>query len=264
MLRYAKLYLCLIFLSCKAYAIPLKDSGDTINLFGLEGLSENNATGATFIEGDIAVPLKNGRTAYIRSPKWPNGVVPIDFDSSYSTAQKNIIIGAMTEIMTNTNNCIRFVWRTTNTPVWLRIHPGQGCWSYMGKTKSSGAQDLSLQIPGCVYHSVALHELIHALGFVHEQTRPDRNQYVRIQTQNIVSGMEHNFDVFSRTDADTLGLSYDYGSIMHYRSDAFSSNGRPTIVPTTSDGKNWESKMGRGEKMSNLDIQKLKKYYSCS
>ncbi|CAF4394367.1 unnamed protein product, partial [Rotaria magnacalcarata] len=244
MLHCVKLVLCLTFLSCEAHVIRSRDSADSSNVFGLTGLSKNNATDATFMQGDIAIPKQDGRTAFIRSPKWPNGVVPVEFHSSYTTAQKDIIISAMTEIMKNTRDCIRFVWRTASHPVWLRIFPGQGCWSYMGKTMQKGAQDLSLQIPGCVHHSVALHELIHALGFVHEQTRPDRNQYVRIQTQNIVSGMEHNFDVYSRTDADTLGLPYDFGSIMHYRSDAFSSNGRPTIVPTTSEGRNFESKMG--------------------
>ncbi|CAF3682864.1 unnamed protein product [Rotaria socialis] len=264
MLHCVKLVLCLTFLSCEAHVIRSKDSADASNVFGLTGLAKNNATDATFMQGDIAMPKQDGRTAFIRSSKWPDGTVPVEFDSSYSTAQKNIIIGAMSEITKNTNNCIRFVWRTTNHPVWLRIFPGQGCWSYMGKAMQKGPQDLSLQIPGCVHHQVALHELIHALGFVHEQTRPDRDQYVRIQTQNIVSGQNHNFDVFSRTDTNMLGLPYDFGSIMHYRSDAFSSNGRPTIVPTTSVGKSWESRMGRGEKMSALDIQKLKKYYSCS
>ena len=126
MLCYVKFYLCLIFLSCGANAIPLEDSQDVSNQFGLAGLSENNATGAIFIEGDIAVPLKNGRTAYVRSPKWPNGIVPIEFHSSFSTEQKNTIIGAMSEIMKDMNNCIRYVWRTADHPVWIRIFPGQG------------------------------------------------------------------------------------------------------------------------------------------
>ncbi|CAF1378570.1 unnamed protein product [Rotaria magnacalcarata] len=264
MLQYVKLFLCLIFLSCKAYAIPLEDSGDAPNLFGLEGLSENNAIGANFIEGDIAVPLQTGRAAYIRSPKWPNGIVPFDIHSLYTNDQKSVIRGAMSEIMKSTNNCIRFVERNSSTPVWLRIFPGQGCWSYMGRVKSRGAQDLSLQATGCVHHSVALHELTHALGFVHEQTRPDRNQYVLIQTENIQSGKEHNFNIFPSTSVSTLNLPYDYGSIMHYRSDAFSSNGRPTIKAIIDTGKDWDSTMGRGKNLSNLDIAKLKAYYSCS
>ena len=63
------------------------------------------------------------------------------------------------------------------------------CWSHMGKVVNNGAQDLSLQIPGCVHHSVALHELLHALGFAHEQTRPDRDTYVRVYYENIQAGL---------------------------------------------------------------------------
>jgi hypothetical protein len=59
----------------------------------------------------------------------------------------------------------------------------------MGKVVNSGNQDMSLQIPGCLHHSVALHELLHALGFAHEQTRPDRDTYVRVYYENIGGGL---------------------------------------------------------------------------
>jgi hypothetical protein len=63
------------------------------------------------------------------------------------------------------------------------------CWSHMGKIVNKGAQELSVQIPGCIHHSVSLHELLHALGFAHEQTRPDRDSYVRIYNENILPGL---------------------------------------------------------------------------
>jgi hypothetical protein len=50
---------------------------------------------------------------------------------------------------------------------------------------------------------------------------------------------------------------------MHYRNDAFSSNGRPTIRPVLPGYENWEPHMGRGDKMSAQDIKKLKAYYGC-
>ena len=53
------------------------------------------------------------------------------------------------------------------------------------------------------------------------------------------------------------------GSIMHYRNDAFSTNGRPTIRPILPGYEGWETYMGRGDKMSAQDIQKLKAYYQC-
>ena len=73
-----------------------------------------------------------------------------------------------------------------------------------------------------------LHEMGHTVGLWHEQSREDRDQFVRIDWANIQAGMEHNFDQHI-TDGDDIG-DYDYGSIMHYPATAFSSTGLPTIV----------------------------------
>jgi hypothetical protein len=50
-----------------------------------------------------------------------------------------------------------------------------------------GAQQVSLQSPSCVYSGIVAHELMHALGFWHEQSRSDRDNYVRINWNNIQS-----------------------------------------------------------------------------
>ena len=48
-----------------------------------------------------------------------------------------------------------------------------------------GRQVVSLG-PGCAHRSVILHELGHVLGFWHEQNRPDRDKFVRINKENII------------------------------------------------------------------------------
>lgn len=58
------------------------------------------------------------------------------------------------------------------------------CWSYLGMT--GGSQTVSLQTPGCMWSGVASHEIMHALGFVHEQSRSDRDHYVSILWENII------------------------------------------------------------------------------
>ena len=37
------------------------------------------------------------------------------------------------------------------------------------------------------------HEIMHALGFYHEHMRPDRDDYVTINENNIKAAMIHNF-----------------------------------------------------------------------
>lgn len=68
---------------------------------------------------------------------------------------------------------------------------------------------------------VIAHEVAHALGFWHEQSRPDRDQYVDVKWENIDRDSKGQFLKEQPADVDNAGIAYDYGSIMHYRSKAF-------------------------------------------
>ena len=76
-----------------------------------------------------------------------------------------------------------------------------------------------------------IHEIGHALGLLHEHTRFDRDQFVTINWSRIQSGKSGNFVIPDAEDADDAG-AYDYGSIMHYPTTAFSINGLATITIT--------------------------------
>ena len=69
------------------------------------------------------------------------------------------------------------------------IFLGNSCWSYVGKSykKNNDFQELSLG-PGCRHGGTIMHEMMHAVGFWHEQSRPDRNQYVEVFWENIKKG----------------------------------------------------------------------------
>lgn len=43
-------------------------------------------------------------------------------------------------------------------------------------------------LPMCGRKGIIIHELMHALGFFHEQSRPDRNKFIRIMRKNIADG----------------------------------------------------------------------------
>ncbi len=65
------------------------------------------------------------------------------------------------------------------------------CCSWVGR-RANGKQGISIG-EDCDKFGIIVHELGHALGFWHEHTRPDRNKYVKIVTENIESGKDINY-----------------------------------------------------------------------
>ncbi len=63
-----------------------------------------------------------------------------------------------------------------------------------------------------------MHELLHTLGFWHEQSRPDRDYYIKINEENIMNNQKHNFE---KKEGQTQNAPYDTCSIMHYERNAF-------------------------------------------
>ena len=54
--------------------------------------------------------------------------------------------------------------------------------------RRGGKQEISLG-KGCETKGKAIHELMHAIGFLHEQSRKDRDQHVTILAGNILDGL---------------------------------------------------------------------------
>ncbi|CAJ0947083.1 unnamed protein product, partial [Mesorhabditis belari] len=130
-----------------------------------------------------------------------------------------------------THTCVRFVENggAIDSIVFTR---GEGCFSGVGKL--GGQQEISLG-SGCETVGIASHEIGHTLGMYHEQSRPERDGYIRVNYQNIISGYQGMFDKRSPSLSISMGIPYDYGSVMHYAVNAFSKNfGTDTITPLRS------------------------------
>ncbi len=94
-----------------------------------------------------------------------------------------------------------------------------------------------------------MHELAHALGVIHEQSRPDRDTYVTIHPENIEDSLEFNF---SKIGGALNQSDYDFESMMHYHRQAFSTNGKNTIT-TNAGYTQFQNVMGQRSRASESD-----------
>lgn len=155
--------------------------------------------------------------------------------------------------------CIRFRPHEETDKNWILIKGNNtGCWSSVGM-QEEGPQIVNLSTPRCVTHGVALHEILHALGFFHQQSSTNRDEYVKINWENISEGKEYNFNKYNTSIITSFEIEYDYGSIMHYSGKAFSKNGEPTIEPLI-EGVT----LGQRKELSKSDVLKLDKMYELS
>lgn len=81
-----------------------------------------------------------------------------------------------------------------------------------------GVREIAILTECCGFFQAGsiAHELGHTFGFVHEQSRSDRDQHIQIVGGNIIPGKENNFQKYSNKKVYTYNLTYDIGSLMHY------------------------------------------------
>nr|XP_037292155.1 astacin-like metalloprotease toxin 5 [Rhipicephalus microplus] len=165
----------------------------------------------------LAASLRSPRRNAVATGKqlWPGGVIPYTVDMFFRQEGKmNHVRQWMNTVEYLT--CLRFVERTWEEH-YIHIYSGIGCYSYVGRI--GGQQALSLGRE-CLYEGTVVHELLHAAGFYHMHSRPDRDEYLDILWNNIDPEYIDHFDKYSAEDVDSM-LPFDTKSVMLYSADAF-------------------------------------------
>jgi len=145
--------------------------------------------------------------------RWPNGVVPYVIDSDVPEVATRLepAIRAW-----NDATPVRLVLRTTETDyIQFRRRNGFACSSNVGRI--GGRQFINLP-DTCLVGSV-IHEIGHALGLWHTQSRQDRDMFVDVDYSAMARGDRSQYEP-ALTDGDDVG-PYPFDSIMHYSEDGF-------------------------------------------
>jgi uncharacterized protein (TIGR03437 family) len=260
--------------------------------------------GYTIIDGDIQMPVSvvnamrqqagqeaaAAPEATLDTRYWPNGIVRFEFQTDCVTfncpnagrsgcvvdANQQQAFAAMNVI--EEVSAVRFEHCPNNTcggGSYLRIRDSsndrdENCGDASGNSATVGRQKTGqfVNITDWGSRFVIVHELMHALGFYHEQTRVDRNQYVEVEKYcgNVKGGCmgktyEANFKV-----AGFHYSYYDFDSVMHYGQCTFSvsdkcpndpnpnlKDGGITIRVNEPFRTEWQSKIGQETHLSELD-----------
>jgi len=223
-----------------------------------ETLCVQNAQNGTV--DSIGAKLKSIRL-WDADTKNGKNLVPFYFDGAHSAGDQGKIRNAFREL-SDSIDCIEIaeVSQSSNYQNKIRVISGGGCYSYLGRISTrSGYQTLSLG-RGCVQNGVIQHEMMHALGFDHEQNRPDRNNFIKIDIGNVQPNSRDQFEQLNSRTFDDLGSRYEIGSVMHYSAYAFAINrNRPVIIDRAT---NQPVKAQR-VRISSLDILEICTAYNC-
>lgn len=126
---------------------------------------------------------------------------------SKAASDLNLIKAAIEEIQKTT--CVRFTART-NEANYIEILSKSGCSSSVGRV--GGRQEVSLGNSAgathCMVKGIIIHELLHALGFYHMHSSMDRDNYVKVNYENVIWGLSY---AFSKYTSSNYGTAYDLG-----------------------------------------------------
>ena len=268
--------LTLTIITVTISAFPLKLNEENSSLLAEDGLFEGDLKiteslirahyNLSEIDGLELESNRSRRGVANNVNLWVDGIVPYVISSGFSTSKRAIIRDAMDRWEDTT--CLRFVPRRSYNRDYIYFqNSDRGCYSYVGR--QGGGQVINLEQNSCETYGITLHEIAHAIGFWHEQSRPDRDDYVQINLSSIEYSSRTQYLKRNDFNIDYQGSAYDYGSIMHYTDTAFVKNscfGCKTIEVANIAAYRAQGspRLGQRDDLSRSDIQQANRLYSCS
>lgn len=192
----------LSYLGEKVFGKPNNESGENLSKWKEDSLVNPEEVGE-YAEGDILFPSAKRNGLIAKTSRWKDGVVPYEILGFFTLSDLDLIHRAMDQYhkLTCIKYCFYFILTINFIQIYFRFRKRNiydddfivitnqptGCWSSVGRI--GGRQEVNLQSPGCLSKiGTPIHELMHALGFVHEQNRWERDDHVTIIWSNIKSG----------------------------------------------------------------------------
>lgn len=211
--------------------------------------------GLAVMQGDMVLgkpeegqKIERGMTQAKRTRLWETNRIPYTIQDGVK--QKDLILAAF-DVFRETSP-VQFVPFNGEKDSLVFVNSEDLCASYLGRV--GGAQPIYLA-SSCGVNEI-VHELMHALGFVHEHSRPDRDKYLEVLWQNIDPKYWLQFWIMPDDLVhDYVGsvFSFDGESIMLYDPNAFAlGEGLKTLKSRT--GVNLSPSRGR---LSRTDQERL-------
>jgi len=201
---------------------------------------------------EIEKDMKDMTTyASIKGGRWPK-TIHYDFESGFPSGGRQAVANAVAQYHKHT--CLRFVEGAVSG-AYIQFYSGGGCSSPVGHRP--GRKNRISLARGCWRVGTVMHEIGHTIGLYHEQSRPDRDNFVEILWGNIKGGMDFNFKKQRASNIDSLGTPYDYKSMMHYGAYGF---GGGSMTIKTKDPA-MQRVIGQRTGPSEIDIKQINLMY---
>ncbi|XP_069979119.1 uncharacterized protein [Penaeus vannamei] len=196
------------------------------------------------------------------SRRWPedaSGTPRVKYRFADENVDQQAVLAGIAHWETHT--CVRFDLITDANQPHLMFRQLSGCWSYIGYLPEyfPRGQNISIGL-NCESLGTVAHEIGHSLGWYHEQSRPDRDLFVHVNSQNVQSGRLGNFHKQSDTEVNNQNVPYDLRSVMHYGGTYFSINEHLTLA--TVDPRD-QGLIGKRVGFSHMDILIANRMYHC-